>query len=411
MSMAAASLFPMTVYDGFQPVGDYLKSRRERDAAHSNITKRKYNAYEAWMFATSGYIPGDLHQILGVTEEAYNKWRQKGQIVLPPENTLRFCLHMGIHPAYLVPGYFDKEKSYPESVINLMTQLLREKPKRQIADILKGQTISDADRKISIKAFSAELGRYLKLCDKHKNFKPYTSASIDKITRQKLGGFRLPGLEKTFNYAIGHHASDIEDALDLHEAHLVNLEKESETRNVDQTHLLAESRSRLEYLGTILHGDKRAGPAIDQIVKVLDQMSPDDRFEFWLNGQDDVIDDLNLGDNFDSIRNFPSLSADFELNSIVERCDPDQVKEEFLSELRNYYAYLEDFRVIKDRAKLHFNGLNQFQNWRYNIVTREQLIPQFRNYCMISPYLEKETEHARQKCLPDYSSKPSRNPA
>lgn len=409
MSKSEASLFPLTAYNQDDRSEDFLKSMR--DTAHLYITKKGHNAYEAWMVATCGYIPRNIHETVGLTVEAYKKWGEKGQLVLPPENTLRFCLRMGIHPAHLVPGFFEKEQSYPEAIVNLMTNLLKEKPKRQTEDILNGQSIATSDRSQCIAAFSSELYRYQKRCESSRNFRAYTLGTIQNISREKLGEFRIPGLEKVFSYAVGYHASDIDAALDFHETNLIGFEKEWEVRSTDQSHLLAESRSRLEYLGGMLYGEKRAGAVIDQIVKVIDSIPLKDRIEFWVLGQDDIVDDLNDGANWDSILNFPSFSPDYELNCMVEHCDIDRAKEEFLSELRNYHAYLEDFRLIKDRVKLHFNGLNEFQKWKGSVMTQEVLIPQFRNYFMIRPYLEEETERAKQKLLPDYSQGSSRNPA
>lgn len=405
--MSGPSLFSLTSYNS----GGSIDVRGSiREVAHGNITKRGYNAYEAWMYATCGYIPNDLHEMVGLTAEAYTRWCEKGQVVLPPENTLQFCLKMQIHPAHLVPGFFEKEKSYPEAIVNLMTNLLKEKPKRQIADILGHQEITLSDKGICIAAFASELERYRVLSEKHKNFKAYTTVSMQNIAGKAQDEFKVPGLERIFNYAIGFHASDIDEALDFHGAYLMDLDRDTNARKTDQSYLLSKSLSNLEFMGNILYGERRARQAIDDIVKVLDRIKPEDRIEFWIKGEEDIVDSYNRGDNWDTIFNFPVLSADLELEAANEHCDIDHLKDKFLSELRNYHEYLIEFRKITDAAKVHSNGLKRFQNWKDDVMTQEELIPAFRNYVMIKPYLEEAAERAKQRRLPDYSSKPSINP-
>ena len=357
--------------------------------AHNLILDDCVSPYKAWA-EVAGLNIDELSSIMRISQDSVRQLFEKPHTSPPPLAVLRFCLEAGVHPAHLLPGIAEENYMYHSSVLDLMTELYRGTRKKEILNVLAGREIKEADQELCMKAFEAEAGRFKILEKKRPNAVSYLTQAMKFVSMQKARTIDAKGVGRAFSHAIGYHSADIDEALDQYLAALQN--RKSNLQNTAWEAAFRGSdvyRTLLEY-GEILYGEKAADKSIKKVVFILDSFKNDqEMMNFWIQDENDIVDDMNFGDNWDSRLNFPTLHPDMEHNARKVGMDIEIIKEDFLDYLRRYIAERDGHTEVMKKLDAQNKGIQAFENWRNNPDAERSQIEQYRNYIMIQPYLEK----------------------
>lgn len=357
--------------------------------AHDLILDDCLSPYAAWAEVT-GLDINKLSSIMGISQDNVRDLFEQPHRSPPPSAVLRFCMAAGVHPAHLLPGMAEPGYMYHSSVLDLMTELYRGTKKKELLDILDGREVSQADRDTCMKAFQAEGERYRYFEKKRPAAANYLTQAMKYVSLQRPKIIDGKGAGTAFSHAIGYHASDVDEALDQYMAGLNSRKKALENTVWEAAFRGSDVYKELRRYGAILYGDQAVDKSIRKISFILESFKNDEEMiNFWIQDENDIVDESNLGDNWDSRLNFPVLHPDIELNARKSGMDIDVVKNEFLDLLRRYMVEREGHTELMRKLEAQNKGVQAFTNWRNSDDAERSQIEQFRNYLIIQPYLEK----------------------
>lgn len=375
MSKTLSLLFPASVH-AFQSEYD-ASWDKIYDLAHGFILFDNLSPYHAWPIAMGlsnerEAVIEDICHSMSVARNEAEYLIDNPQLSPTTEKVLRWCFDKCIHPAHVQPGLDHPHYKFHFSVLDAMVQLVRDKPKREIAAILEQKNVSDEDRNLCWQAFRAEERRFKNL-QGVKN--PETSYLLDVV-----GNYadtheysEVNGAKLSFNKACALHPSIIELGIDLFESMLrgdpsiiqdIENQKESALKEV-----LA--------LGKILFGPSNVDTSVSKIVKDVKKLDQYDRVDPTTRRMEiERLISQNLQKGFFAICR-------------EENKKPWAVKIDFMNAIDKLLIYEARYSKISAEVESRKPILMQFLEWKNHPLVQNHELRALENFLLVWPYLEK----------------------
>ncbi len=336
--------------------------------AYDLIANEGYTSFEAWMKVLD--IPlSCMPELLELPENQCHSFVGKSKKSPPSESILKFCVSLGVHPAYLEPGIIYPDYSYHPNVIHAMTLMM------------KDASTPLLDRQDCLDAFKCEYKRYSDYAAK----KPATMAFMREsvrfmVTAQHADLTNSQKEEINFKYPLGFHRSNLEEGMDIFGPVLAAKVRKGKVPFKKAAEQAAKTHIELIQLASEFFGAANADACLTAIIKSCEKICEDDKSTKETSLSFRAISEV-LDINNEDIA-FLAEENSLEFMDVYTR------KEEFIYRLETHILD-ERRKHLSSKADFERNSrlLKAFESYKSNPLSMQQDIERFKTQLMIEPHI------------------------
>ncbi len=369
--------------------------------AHDRIIDGEH-PYSAWLdtlnidFENERFIRSLTGMTLTQCESLLGSLRDDAMNVMPEPRLIHlFCNKLGIHPAHLEPGLKDPDFGYDPNVFTA------------IIDIYLDPHTLEADRALSYRAIQAEIERgktaFLNAKSQKEPFLVWleeanTVLSSLRRTKDDFVVSSETGLTEKFSASSFHDVVDGATRLDCLATYFSNLSSGYDSRLKSSQDRRHHAYRQLLEMASLFYGEENEELALQKIFHAVEinRRLPNGTYlymdkSFWDNVEEDIFEDI-LYDITGEMRDVLN-GARYEIPHFHPNCihliaaankSPADLKDEFMYQLRAYFAFEEQIKNWQWAAQNETRKLERFEEWRSrDAVAQRVILPLFDNMCQL----------------------------